>query len=465
MSNLPGMQKQVARGVAKIFRRLYIKRRTIPSGNYETDWLEITQDVLSWGSIRTSVDPVRRNKFTFSTLSLKMDNTFGRYDDSENPNSIWYGYMDHQRTLVKIETGFVDEIESSTAEWDLLEYPGRALWDEAHWDVQYWDEQDVAFVGMISGDVFQNSEQTTSFTVAPLTEVFRQRAAANLSGYGPSLTASGFMEMVRDHQDAGGNYVFRPFFGDTTTGWEITATTQVYSNLNTSTADDLANKTVWDVMSTLAEAEDFVVFVKRDGTFVFADRAALVTASAFDFFGGASFSSESRVQIKKIQQYGNKYSSYYSRVRLTFRDEDTTTSYRIAESQMTVGSGSVAWQYGERTLEIENKWIPTSTVADTLVTNIFNNVSEIRKEIRFSASFVPHLDIYDRISVTFDPTPVSEGGLWDLYDWASTTSSDSDLVWDASRDTSMFIDGATFELLSIDLNLDTFETVFVARED
>jgi hypothetical protein len=394
-----------------------------------------------------------------------MDNTLGRYDDSDNPNSLWFGYMDHQRTLVKIEAGFIDEIEQSTAEWDQVEYPGGAYWDESHWDAQYWDDSGVAFVGMVSGDVSQNSDQVTNFSIAPLTEVFRQRAAANLSGYGPSLTASTFMEMVRDHQDGAGNYIFRPFFGDTTTYWDIEATTQVYANLNTATAEDLANKTVWDVMTTLAEAEDFVVFVERDGTFRFANRASLTTTTTFEFFGGDSFSSENRVQIKKIQSLGKKYSSYYSRVKLTFRDEDTTTSYRISESQMTVGSGSVAWQYGERTLDIENKWIPTTTVAETLVQNIFNNVSEIRREIRFSSSFVPHLDLYDRITVTYDPQPAAAGGLWDLYDWASTTASDNDLVWDASRDTAMFLDGVIFDLVSIDLNLDSFETVFVARED
>lgn len=465
MSDIETMPKQVARGVAKMYRRLFIKRRTVPSGVYEDEWQDISQDVVSWGAVNISTDPIRRNKFTFSTISVKLDNSAGRYDDSDNQNSIWYGYMDHQRTLVKVECGFIDEIESSTGQWDQIEYPGGSYWDVAFWDAQTWDETGIAYMGMVSGDVFQSSKQVTQLRVTPLTEVFRQRAASNLSGYSSSLTASGFMEMVRDHQDGAGNYLFLPFFGNTTTGFSIDATTQVYSNLDTSTAEDLSGKTVWDVMEQLAEAEDHVLFVQRDGTFRFASRATLSTTTAFQFFGGASYSSLYRNQVKQILSLGKKYTNFYSRVKLTFRKEDTTTSYHIKESAMTVGSASIPWAYGERTLEINNLWIPTSTVAETLVDTIYNNASGLDKEIKFNTSFVPHLDLYDRITMTYDPSPQTPTSLWDENPWAdSLASSDVDLVWDDSKDTSMVLDGVSFDLTSISLNLDRFESTFVAKE-
>jgi hypothetical protein len=78
---------------------------------------------------------------------------------------------------------------------------------------------------------------------------------------------------------------------------------------------------------------------------------------------------------------------------------------------------------------------------------------------------VPHLDLLDRISITYDPSEVSANSLWDQSDWAADdTSTSTDLVFDSSRGDSIKIQGDEFKFLSIETDIDNMQNVFIARE-
>ncbi len=71
----------------------------------------------------------------------------------------------------------------------------------------------------------------------------------------------------------------------------------------------------------------------------------------------------------------------------------------------------------------------------------------------------------DKISITYDPSEVRITSLWDQNNWADDlTNSSSDLIFDASRGDSIKIQGAEFNFLSIETDLDNFENTFIARE-
>lgn len=449
MSGLNSLHGQIKNPRSKVYRRLYMKRRLAGTGLYEADWVEISDDVIKWGNVKKEVDASKINRFRFNSLSLTMDNTSGRYNNYNDENSLWYGYSDQQRTLIKIEAGFLYQTKTNGI-WTTTEFPSN----------------NVIYCGFISGDINIKGNNQIVIPVVPLTESFRQFAARRLTGYNNSLTASDFITMVRDQQDSFGQYIFRPFFGDTTTYWNIQATTNEYSNLNTSTADDVIENTVWDIIEKLAEAENYTPYVTNDGSFQFVPRSEQTT-TVYHFYGAGGFSSQYGRTIKNINWFGRRYNKYYSRVQVKYRDADTATSYEVEESQYRIASDSGPWTLGERTLAIENTWIPTSTVAEQIASSLFLEFSAIKREVEFTTSFVPHLDVFDRVLITYDPTQPTPNGLWDIYNWADSTggaSMDDDMVWDSSPGDALKLLAEEFKLISVEMNLDNLECKYIARE-
>jgi hypothetical protein len=449
MSGLNSLVGQIKNPRSKVYRRLYIKRRMPGTGLYETSWLELTDDVIKWGTIKKEVDSNKINQFKFSNITITMDNSLGLYNDHTDENSLWFNYADQQRTLVKIESGFLYETKTNGI-WSTAEFPSN----------------NVIYNGFISGDIIIKGNNEISIPVVPLTECFRQFYATRLTGWNDSLTASDFITMLRDQQDNDGDYIFRPFFQDTSTGFDIQATSVEYANLNTSTAQDIIEATVWEVIEKLAEAENFVPYVTNAGKFRFVARD-LATTTVYHFFGVGGFSSYYGQTIKQITNFGRKFNKYYSRVSVKWVDSDTATSYEVMESDYRVRSDSSPWTLGERTLSIENFWIPTATVAETIAQDLFAEFSAIRREIEFTTSFIPHLDIFDRVLITYDPTPPTENGIWDVYKWADSTGAaafDDEMIWDSSPGDGLKLNADEFRLISIDVNLDSLECKYIGRE-
>ena len=467
MSGKYTLYGQIKNPRSKVYRKLFIKRRQQGTGLYEDDWVDITKDVIKWGTIRKAVDATKVNSFNFSNITLVMDNSSGRYNPESDEQSIWYGYGDQQRTLVKITAGFLVQEKGEDGLWSNINIPGNAYFDEAYFDAEaYFDSESTIYSGFISGDINVVGNNQINIPIVPLMEVFRQFPASRLTGYNSSLTASDFITLLRDQQDANGSYIFRPFFNDTTTNWEITSTSVEYGNLNTSTAQDVLDSTVWDVVQKLAEAENHVPIITADAIFKFRPRD-ITTTPVYEFYGAGAYSSQYGRQIKKIGFYGKRYTKYYSRVSVKYREADTSTSYATEESQYLVSGSSGPWTLGERTLNIDNLWIPTSTVAETIAESLFEEFSAIKREIEFTTSFVPQLEVLDRVLISYDESGITENSLWDVYNWADSATGAStmdDLIWDDSDGDSIKLLDEEFKLIAIDLNLDSFECKFVGRK-
>ncbi len=470
MSALSTLNGQISNGRSKIFRRIFFKRRIQISGLYEDEWQEMTDDVIKWGSVKKEIDAAKVNSFKFSNTNLNFSNHDGKYNPADDENSFWYGYGDQQRTLVKLVVGFSYD-QKIDGIWYQADVPSESNWDGANWDIEgnNWDQEDsagpICFTGFISGDIPMKGTNEIMIPVVPLTEAFRLFSARRLTGWSDSLTASGFIELLRDQVDDDGEYIFRPFFQDTTTGFVFETTTANYSNLNTSTAQDVIDANVWDIIERLSTAENKVPYASKDGFFHFTSRDYGNTTPVFHFYGAGGYSSDYGQTIKKVNWFGKRFSKYYSRVQLRYRTEDTATSYVVHESTFRVAGDSSPWTLGERTLEIENVWIPTLTVAETIAEDLFDEYSALRNEIEFTTSLVPHLDILDRVQITYDPQRPSENSLWDLYNWEQAAGdTDGSLIFDAGGGDAIKLNAAEFRLISIEINLDTCECKFIGRE-
>lgn len=454
---------------SEVFRKAYIKRRDPITAQYENTWFDISSDVKSFGKITKQMDYARRSQFKFGTLKLTVNNENGRYNSHLSESSHWYGYLNQQRTLFKINAGFYSRIKNDYGVWRNRSYPGESLWDVSEWDAgdALWDSQSTTFIGILVGDIPLSDNNQISFNIKPLNSIFEDFPARNLTGWtSTGMTASQFITMVRDQTDGSGYFIFRPFFGDTTSNWSIQSTTNVYTDLNTSTAQGVFDSNVWEVIEKLAEAENFVPYVSNDGTFKFVTRNPSSTALSFEFHGAGSFSNTYGNTIKSISSFGPKLTKYYSRAEVKYQEADTVTSYQVVEGSYSVSPASNAWVLGNRTLKIENLFIPDSATALTIATNVFNDVSSLRNEIDFTTSFIPHLDVLDRFSITYDPTEFNRQSLWDQNNWAddTTTASESDLIWDKSTGDAIILQGDEFRFLSIEVDLDNLSSKFIARE-
>lgn len=456
---MAGLFSQIKSGKKEIFRRAYIKRMT-GSGAYESDWYEITKHIKKWGKISRAVDSSIIGRFKFNSLKLVVNNQEGLFNEETDTNSLWLGYASRQRTLVKLEAGFVDVQKRADGIWVRDEWQ-NSIWGSDYWDNANWDDTPIIFKGIISGNMLlTSSKNEIALNVMPLNEVFRQFPARNLSGLTGSQTASDIITLIRDQTDVNGAYIFRPFFENTTTGWDIDATTEIYANLNTSGAQDIREITVWEAIERLAQAENHVAYIALDGQFRFKSRAASSTAG-FEFHGAGSFNRQYGHTIKKIDEFGPNFNKYYSRVEVKWVDADTLTSFEVVEATLTVSGASSSWVLGIRTFKIENSWIPTADVANTLATAIFNDYSALKREMRLATSFVPYLEVMDIVNVTYDSSGFKPNSNWDQRNWAPGST---ELIWDDSGGDSLKLTNEEFAILSIDIDLDNLQCNFILRE-
>jgi len=191
------IEREIKRDNSQVFRRAFIKRRLLATGLFEDDWQDISSDVKKWGRVSNSVDTQRVNVFKYGNLSMQLSNYSGKYNGEDDQASIWYGYASQQRTLVKIEAGFVYQTLCANGIWTSIEYPTNP----------------VVFTGLISGEMNVTSENDLTFVVKPLVQVFSDYPAKYLDLPTGGMAASAFIELLRDHIDAFGSYVFRPFIG------------------------------------------------------------------------------------------------------------------------------------------------------------------------------------------------------------------------------------------------------------
>jgi hypothetical protein len=456
--------------MSNVFRRALIKRRDLNTGLFEDSWVNISKDVKSYGKITQQLDSARRYKFTFGNAKLVMENSKGEYNPHTDLGSLWYGYLSQQRTLVRLEAGYFYSQKNDNGIWVNSEFPSDSIWDENAWDApdSLWDatQSSAMFTGVISGDIVLGDNNDVTFNIKPLISIFQEYPARNLTGWtSTGLTASQFVNMVVNQTDGSGNFIFKPFFGNTSTNFDVSTTVNVYGNLNTSGAEDVIDKNVWEVIEKLAEAENFLPYVTKTGIFKFISRDTVATSTVFEFHGTGSFNGTYGHTIKKVSSYGFKQSKYYSRVEIKFSDVTTTTSFAVVESTLTVSGTNNPWVLGAKTLKIENVYIQNTATAITLATNIFNDVSALKNEVEFETTFVPHLEIFDRISIFYDPNPFRNANLWDQKNWAADdTSTSDDLIFDKTNYDALLLEGQEFKFLSFETDLDNFSNKFIARE-
>lgn len=445
--------------VAKVFRRFLVKRRSATTGQFESTWQDLTKYVKRWGSFGSSIDTPRFGELRFDNAAILMLNQEGTFNPNDNTDSFWNGYADLQRSLVRIQAGFLHQTLSAGGIWTNTEYPTTT----------------TIFQGIISGDIFMSSYSEVVLPLRPLTQIFRDYLARDMSGFtSTGMTAGAWFARLRDHTDGSSNVVFRHFIGDgTTTNWTIGSGSIDYgvgaveAGLSTSTSNDIYDLDCWGIIERIAQAENSIAFIDRTGNFVFQSKTTTASVQ-YEFYGLGASPSANRTYgntIKRVNSYGKRLTAYYSRVAVKYNRDDTSTSFVNTQVAYLIDGSNTAYNLGNRTFSIENFFLYNSANAAAVASSVLPDVSSLSEEIDFTTTFIPHLNLLDKISISYDATDfVTARSLWDLNDWASdSTTTGSELIWDGGRGDSIVLNAVNFKILSIKIDLDNLETSFVAK--
>lgn len=417
------LETEINNRTSDIFRRMAVKRRSPSDGKYESSWQDMTDLVKKWGTIETSVDDVRLNRFRHSGINITCRNDTGRFNDETNSSSLWFGYMTRYRSLVRIQAGY------DTSDGELPSDATQGIFiltDEI--------EQDA-------------SKNEVTLRCSSLQSIFSEVRAREVPGLNVTLTAADIIARIRDHSDGAGNNIFREFI--TSTAWVISTTTNNYT-LNTDTT--LEEMTCWDLMEKLAEAETYVLMVNRTGGLEFRGRGARQSTSQWSF-NGQGFPEQNIIKLNGEKEAVNKLYTY---IRFKYLEADTSSSFVTAGTTTSVSNANLSWKYGQRIYELENLFTPSATTAQTIANAAFTEYSVIKKEIDFDAKFHPTLEVLDRVNLSYRSYDIAFNSLWDV------------IVWDTgkwSREGNNFdYQDKPYKLLGKRINLDNFSMNITARE-
>ena len=361
-----------------------------------------------------------------------MKNDYGEFNAETDPNSLFFRWLTRYRTLLKIEAGYEDT--------DGTEYPSSS-------------EQGLF---ILTGEISLSPRKNeVRLAFQSIMYPFEETPANEIDGLIGTLTASGMIEVLRDSTDGSGNYLFREFI--TSTSWDISATTQEYLVATTTALDGLS---CWDLVSSLAESENYIVCIKRDGTFFFGSRED--TNTTFDLLGRNYI----RPNIIEIKSYKEAIDKLYTSVRVQYEDADTSTSYIEVGGKIKVDPTSYEWTFGKKIYETENLLIPTRSMAKDVANKIRTEFSSLKKEMNVDCLFLPTIELLDKTNVFYRQEVDSAQDVWDSKNWADSTTaaSVSPMYWAGATLGAFNFYGKEFKVIGKETNLDNLKTSLILRE-
>lgn len=417
------IESEIKKNAPTVFRRLYMKRRQT-DGEYETDWQEIDDGYIKkYGSVDFGIDDIKVNFYKYSGLKFQVQNTDGYFADEIDDKSFWYTYLGRYRTLVKLEAGYTAD--------DGTEFPTNSS----------------LFVGIMDESMKFNENNLISYNVNHLSRIFEEFPAANIKSMGSTQTAKSIIEKMRDHTDDNAVAIFQKYI--TSGGWNLTSSSRTY---NMATTSSLEGTSCWELIKKLAEAENHLAYIDRVGDFYFVEKTATSSVPTYHFSGLGEKNPTLGVNVIGKLSIDENIKQCYNRIRITY---DTTSSTIIKQETWNWGDSSSSFRFGVRTYEYKNEFMGAATASDT-AENLFDKFSEPKDLVKFNAKFVPHLDIYDYVTLTYQTVRRSGGSLWGLFNWGEG-------VWGNRTGYNINIDNGDYDIEKIKHNIDNFTTHFVLR--
>ena len=294
--------------------RVYLKLFD-DNGDYQSDWLEITDDVDmdSIGSISKDLDNTEYDVGVYraSNFKMKLRNTAGRFSDIGSPNTI-FSYK-RSNTLVKVTWEHTDETAIC----------GIALADEC------WTSEEITvFTGLLNDEAseIELASQSISFTVLGRESIF-QKCVVPYSSISAGQSLNTVLYTILNQSDI--TAVMTIDSGNISVG--LNQTLDVVTNLE--------NKTVQEALSELLLMGNAVMYLDGDSLIISARTA---TASVIKtFYGqGSSQGSENIQDVKKLKSGIARTFNFWTWQDTALYSEDASSRALYLTRKKEIGSDS-----------------------------------------------------------------------------------------------------------------------------
>lgn len=413
------------KSVLKPYRKVEIKRRLDNgTGDYEADWFDVTDYIVSFGTINWNLDTETVGVFVQSSVNLVGDNLSRKWGTETDAESLFSGFQTRYKTLFKISTGLYEETTVRG--------------------------EGAVFYGILTDDITLTETQAI-LKINSLTEIFREQKASGLS-LSASDTASDIVTKVLNLQDDSGNVIFDRFIN----GSSADVTTTVYADVTS--GSNLENQTCWDIINRMCLTEDMAAYIGNNGSFYFVGKTS-GTDIDWKFNGAGVFDETYGVNIKEIQQSNNIWTKIYNQIVV----EHTTDTFGTAGDTWSQGDDSSSDKYGERPLNVNEHWLG-STAAVEVAGSLYLAYREPKREaILTSSTYNPSLKLLDRVKATyFGETTTTPPGLFGISVFGSSYSDGVGLF--TGRQGGVYLDEIPMNIIGIELDLDKPESKFILRE-
>jgi hypothetical protein len=266
------------------------------------------------------------------------------------------------------------------------------------------------------------------------------------------------MEYIRDLTDGAGNLLLRPYISQT--NWQIETTTAIYSGLVTSSA--LEGYNCWELATKLAQSENFLVYLGKDGRIHFKSRTENTSTVAWKFNGPGRIDPEYGINIVEFKDMNSCWNKVYQRIRIKHGEASTETSYKTVSESYTPGDSSSSWRFGQRTYDFDNYWMNSST-ASTLAQNILNQTVNPKREFEITTKLIAPLDLMDKVLLYWYGEPTVEpASYWGMAYWTGPASPDQ-YYW-TGRKGAIYLPSITCLVIRHDADLENLVSDFKLKE-
>jgi len=351
----------LCRGAIWAYRKMYIKRLQL-DGTYESEWLEITEYVKSFGVIMKSFgDQVLLSNYQIDDMTIVLENSRRTFNKETDYNSIFFGYKTRYRTKFKIESGVYDD--------DDTEIPG------------------VVWYGVLFSDPVTNDQGQISIQLASTLKMFQYYKATGIS------TLSGTTAELVDrlaNKTQNGISIFNQFFE----GFLINPSSATCMTISSPLIT--ADQSVWDKIVQYSIYQDYFAYVDNNGYFVW-DSKSPTDDVQWVFNGAGSNDADYAVTIMSVDRETEGIPNTFTRCVIEYAQD------QFVESALdwTPGDGSFIDIYGEKTLPAMRFFELTQSEAQEVADRITDIYAGNKREWDISAGYIPHLIQKDKVTINF----------------------------------------------------------------
>lgn len=398
---------------------VYIKRIKL-DGDYESEWYDISKYFVSGGDIKRGFsDNLFFGYYEIDDVSVQFDNSNRKFNDENDFNSLFKGFLSRYRTKFKIVINFID----SNDEEVLL----------------------TTFYGLLLGNPTTSDNGIIEFDLASPIKMLENYSASSISTSTPVTSEGMVTRLLSD------SLVSRFF-----EGISINPTGDTTTTITTPTIEE--SDTFLTKLNTYTLFENFFYYIDDNGYFVWrnkdvgvVDGASLDTSVQWEFVGAGSYSDDYATNIISVNSEYNDVDNFISKVVIDNGTEN------VSETSFTVGDGSDTDIYGSRVFNYDTTELD-NTNALIVAERIREGLNEIKKIWEIEAVPAANLIPSSNVKIKYEGL-ISVNNPFIL---GFSTLGGSDVL--AGNLGSINLQDQSAKLMQISFNIDNFKTNFKLRE-